>query len=213
MAYVLAGGRGSRLYELTDRRAKPAVYFGIQASDCAEYMKALNKAGFKGQIVASGSCNDQSVLDIPESHGVIFEQQSYIATQPELYSGFINREILSREAALTAYGPSSPGSAFLRTSFAAVVFAYQVMNEVIVAGADPTDNAVLQAALDAVDNYHVVGHPPVSCSDNAPDYSSVCKKSNTYTTWTGEKFEFFPGLENKFIDLTELLNSIPPRTV
>jgi len=28
MAYVLAGGRGSRLNELTDRRAKPAVYFG-----------------------------------------------------------------------------------------------------------------------------------------------------------------------------------------
>ena len=28
MAYVLAGGRGSRLHELTDRRAKPAVYFG-----------------------------------------------------------------------------------------------------------------------------------------------------------------------------------------
>jgi glucose-1-phosphate adenylyltransferase len=28
MAYVLAGGRGSRLMELTDLRAKPAVYFG-----------------------------------------------------------------------------------------------------------------------------------------------------------------------------------------
>jgi glucose-1-phosphate adenylyltransferase len=28
MAYVLAGGRGSRLMELTDVRAKPAVYFG-----------------------------------------------------------------------------------------------------------------------------------------------------------------------------------------
>ncbi|MBP0614141.1 glucose-1-phosphate adenylyltransferase [Jiella mangrovi] len=28
MAYVLAGGRGSRLLELTDARAKPAVYFG-----------------------------------------------------------------------------------------------------------------------------------------------------------------------------------------
>ena len=28
MAYVLAGGRGSRLKELTDRRAKPAVHFG-----------------------------------------------------------------------------------------------------------------------------------------------------------------------------------------
>ena len=28
MAYVLAGGRGSRLMELTDKRAKPALYFG-----------------------------------------------------------------------------------------------------------------------------------------------------------------------------------------
>lgn len=28
LAYVLAGGRGSRLKELTDRRAKPAVFFG-----------------------------------------------------------------------------------------------------------------------------------------------------------------------------------------
>jgi glucose-1-phosphate adenylyltransferase len=28
MSFVLAGGRGSRLMELTDRRAKPAVYFG-----------------------------------------------------------------------------------------------------------------------------------------------------------------------------------------
>lgn len=28
MAYVLAGGRGSRLLEMTNRRAKPAVYFG-----------------------------------------------------------------------------------------------------------------------------------------------------------------------------------------
>ena len=28
MAFVLAGGRGKRLMELTDRRAKPAVYFG-----------------------------------------------------------------------------------------------------------------------------------------------------------------------------------------
>src|ERR1035437_481256 len=28
VALVLAGGRGSRLKQLTDRRAKPAVYFG-----------------------------------------------------------------------------------------------------------------------------------------------------------------------------------------
>ena len=28
IALVLAGGRGSRLHQLTDRRAKPAVFFG-----------------------------------------------------------------------------------------------------------------------------------------------------------------------------------------
>ena len=28
LALILAGGRGSRLHELTDRRAKPAVFFG-----------------------------------------------------------------------------------------------------------------------------------------------------------------------------------------
>ena len=31
MAFVLAGGRGSRLMELTDKRAKPAVFFGGKA--------------------------------------------------------------------------------------------------------------------------------------------------------------------------------------
>src|SRR6201990_1078190 len=31
MAYVLAGGRGSRLMELTDRRGKPAVDFGCKS--------------------------------------------------------------------------------------------------------------------------------------------------------------------------------------
>jgi glucose-1-phosphate adenylyltransferase len=31
MAYVLAGGRGSRLLELTDKRTKPAVYFGCKS--------------------------------------------------------------------------------------------------------------------------------------------------------------------------------------
>jgi glucose-1-phosphate adenylyltransferase len=31
MAFVLAGGRGSRLLELTDKRVKPAVYFGCKS--------------------------------------------------------------------------------------------------------------------------------------------------------------------------------------
>ena len=40
---------------------KGAIYFGIQASDCAEYTKAFAKAGNKNLLVESGSCLDESV--------------------------------------------------------------------------------------------------------------------------------------------------------
>ena len=53
MAYVLAGGRGSRLLELTDRRAKPAVYFGgkLRIIDFA-LSNALN-SGIRRMAVAT----------------------------------------------------------------------------------------------------------------------------------------------------------------
>ena len=47
-AFVVAGGRGSRLKQLTDKRAKPAVYFGGKARiiDFA-LSNALNSASVK----------------------------------------------------------------------------------------------------------------------------------------------------------------------
>ena len=45
MAYVLAGGRGSRLLELTDRRAKPAVYFARQVAH--HRLRAVQRAEFR----------------------------------------------------------------------------------------------------------------------------------------------------------------------
>jgi len=53
MAYVLAGGRGSRLRELTDVRAKPAVYFGgkLRIIDFA-LSNALN-SGIRRMAVAT----------------------------------------------------------------------------------------------------------------------------------------------------------------
>jgi glucose-1-phosphate adenylyltransferase len=53
MAYVLAGGRGSRLLELTDIRAKPAVYFGgkLRIIDFA-LSNALN-SGIRRMAVAT----------------------------------------------------------------------------------------------------------------------------------------------------------------
>ncbi len=46
-ALVLAGGRGSRLHQLTDWRAKPALPLCRQAQDCrlrAEQLRQLGRA-------------------------------------------------------------------------------------------------------------------------------------------------------------------------
>ena len=53
MAFVLAGGRGSRMKELTDRRAKPAVYFGgkVRIIDFA-LSNALN-SGIRKMAIAT----------------------------------------------------------------------------------------------------------------------------------------------------------------
>ena len=45
LAFVLAGGRGSRLMELTDRRAKPAVYFGGKSPH--HRFRAVERAEFR----------------------------------------------------------------------------------------------------------------------------------------------------------------------
>jgi hypothetical protein len=62
LAFVLAGGRGSRLLELTDKRAKPAVYFGgkwqvhMSAGRLRVYLAPCTNVGF-------GTC-DQGFSEI-----------------------------------------------------------------------------------------------------------------------------------------------------
>lgn len=58
LVLVLAGGRGSRLHELTDKRAKPALYFGgnrriidFALSNCIN--SGLNRIGVVTQYAAS----------------------------------------------------------------------------------------------------------------------------------------------------------------
>ena len=57
LVLVLAGGRGSRLHELTDKRAKPALYFGgnrriidFALSNCIN--SDLNRIGVVTQYAA-----------------------------------------------------------------------------------------------------------------------------------------------------------------
>ena len=58
LVLILAGGRGSRLHELTDKRAKPALYFGgnrriidFALSNCIN--SGLNRIGVVTQYARS----------------------------------------------------------------------------------------------------------------------------------------------------------------
>ncbi|MEL7272392.1 MAG: glucose-1-phosphate adenylyltransferase [Pseudomonadota bacterium] len=53
MAFVLAGGRGSRLMELTERRAKPAVYFGGKSRIIDFALSNATNSGMKRIAVAT----------------------------------------------------------------------------------------------------------------------------------------------------------------
>jgi glucose-1-phosphate adenylyltransferase len=53
MAYVLAGGRGSRLLELTDRRAKPAVYFAGKSRIVDFALSNAYNSGIRHMAVAT----------------------------------------------------------------------------------------------------------------------------------------------------------------
>jgi len=53
MAFVLAGGRGSRLMELTDRRAKPAVFFGGKSRIIDFALSNATNSGIRRVAVAT----------------------------------------------------------------------------------------------------------------------------------------------------------------
>lgn len=53
MAFVLAGGRGSRLKDLTDRRVKPAVYFGGKARIIDFALSNALNSGIRKMAVAT----------------------------------------------------------------------------------------------------------------------------------------------------------------
>ena len=53
MAFVLAGGRGSRLKELTDRRAKPAVYFGGKGRIIDFALSNARNSGIRKMAIAT----------------------------------------------------------------------------------------------------------------------------------------------------------------
>jgi branched-chain amino acid transport system substrate-binding protein len=187
----------------------PAVYYGIQATDCAAFLKGLRGGGVTGQIYEADSCSSDAVFNLSESHGIEQELQGYVRGQPDLYSSLVAYELDQREKAIQDASPKAPLSNYTRQSFSGIVWIYQVANDMLASGGNIDDAAALRTAFGSVDNFHVVGYRPVSCKNNPAEYESVCAHTATYATWDGSKFTVDTAIPNKgVIDVRDLMNKV-----
>ena len=191
-----------------DGAENPAVYFGISAAECAQFITGLAGAGVDAQIYIADSCTSDAVKGLSESDGVIFELQGYLLDQPELNSDFVNAELAAREAAIEEFGPETPLTSYTRQAFSGVVFIYQVANQMAADGGDIDDREALRDAFMGVDNYHVVGYRPISCVDNPSEYESVCAHTATFAAWDGSTFTIDEAIPDGVIDVRELMEAV-----
>ena len=167
-----------------------AVFFGTQASDCNAIMSAVSAAGLDTQIIASGSCIDDSVLSNPAAVGAQFGNQARISTRPDLYPGWGEFELNWRNDLLENSDiRTTPVSAFLRVGHTAGVFAWNTFNDMLDAGEDIDDPQAVIDWLANIENVHLIANNPLSCSDNTEEFPAVCKKDNTFVVWDGEGWD------------------------
>lgn len=183
-----------------------AVFFGTQASDCNELMSAIDAAGLETQVVASGSCIDDSVLTNPAAVGAQFGNQARISESPELYEGWPRAEIEWRNDLLENSSiRTTPVSAFLRVGHISGVFAWNMLTDMVEAGEDIDDPEAVIAWMNNLQDVHLIGNNPISCTDNAVEFPSVCKKDTTYVTWDGTGWDLDASpLGGEYIQLNDI---------
>jgi substrate-binding family protein len=186
----------------------PGIFFGVQSSDCVEFLKGLKAAGVNADVVVSTACVDDTVLGLPESKGMNVELQGYNVADPSSLSDFAKWELDVRDKAIADYGPKAAVSNFMKDSFSVVTWGWQIANQLVADGKDPFDTKVMADALANLGSYHVVGRPPVDCAGAPEEYQSICYRTATYLKWDGTKYVTDPDLGNKYIDVTELMNEV-----
>ena len=112
------------------------------------------------------------------------------AERPDLYDAYSAWELGQREELLDS-SPlrTAPVSSFLRVGYGAGALAYQVFTDMLESGQDIDDHASIIAAFAGLENQHVVGQGPTTCTNNTVEYPSVCKKTLTFVKWTGDAWD------------------------
>ena len=193
-----------------DGAENPAVYFGISAAECADYIQGLAGAGVDAQIYIADSCTSDAVKGLPESDGVIFELQGYLLDQPELNSDFVNAELAAREAAIEEFGPQTP----LTQLHAPGVLRRRVHlpgRQPAAGRAAATSTTGRRSARPfmAVDNYHVVGYrPDLAASTTRPSTSRSAPTRRPTPRGTAARSRIDEAIPDGVIDVTELMVAV-----
>ena len=199
-----------RILEEAAKGSNPGVYFGLQASDCAELVAGMVAAGYEGEIVSSASCKDDSVLSQPFSHGMTFggEEEIYTPNDGIQLSPYQTKYNPWREANIDAYGPDAPKSQFMNVAHDVMVTAIITLMRFENSGGDVEDNAAVIEYLVGQDNWNRAGRSlPMDCTTNSSEFVSVCKKDSGYYIWNGYDnggWSYGP-LGTDLIDGTDLL--------
>jgi hypothetical protein len=168
-----------------------AIHYGIAAADCAEYADSLDAAGNTNAVYMSGSCEDDAVKSAASATGKYF---GYTGppdpSQPDLLAQFDpywQWEVNHREDLLVAGDPESPLSTFMRLGFNTAVMSYQVLNDFVAAGGDPSDHEALIEFMGALENQHRVGGAPLDCANKVDEWAAICDFRQFYLQWDGEQ--------------------------
>ena len=199
-----------RIMEAAATGDNPGVFFGLQASDCAELVAGMVAAGYDGVIVSSASCKDDSVLSQPFSHGMVIsgEEEIYTPNEGIELSAYQTKYNPWRDANQDAYGPDAPKSQFMNVAHDVMVTAIITMMRFENGGGDVDDNAALIEYLAGQDNWNRAGRSkPMDCTTNSSEFVSVCKKDAGYYIWNGYEnggWSYGP-LGTEILDATDLL--------
>ena len=199
-----------RIMEAAATGSNPGVFFGLQASDCAELVAGMVAAGYDGVIVSSASCKDDSVLSQPFSHGMVIsgEEEIYTPNEGIELSAYQTKYNPWRDANQDAYGPDAPKSQFMNVAHDVLVTAVITMMRFENEGGDVDDNAALIEYLAGQDNWNRAGRSkPMNCTTNSSEFVSVCKKDAGYYIWNGYEnggWSYGP-LGTEILDATDLL--------
>jgi hypothetical protein len=193
--------------EFFEGASNPSVYFGIQASDCNEILSALSSAGVTATVVASGACRDDSVLANPASVGVHFGGTDRIPDREDLWTPYQTKNNAIRQAAIDAFGPEAPQSAFMEVSHDVMMSAWVAFLLMEEQGISVDDSpAVIDYFVTADNMFRVGGVAGQNCTTNTSEFVSVCQKALNFYTWSGPggQFDFGPAGEAG-IDVTDIL--------